>query len=309
MRGRENTCRKKKVPVSHIVFYCAVLAYPVLQFSIMWLGVNVNSILLAFKRYDINTMDYTWIGFDNFSRVLSDLAHSDKLLYSLRNSIILYAFTWVSLPVTLLITFYIHKKFCLSGFFKVILYVPTFISSVIMVFIYKMMIERGYPEIVFRLTGDRPLGLLTNPDTSFAMVILYTVYFSFGGGMLMYLGAMGGVCDELVEAAQLDGAGLMREFWHGMLPGIWPTLSVYILTGAIGFLLADPGLFLFYDLNADAKYYTFGYYLFRGIKQAGQADFPYYSAYGIVFTFIAIPLMVIVRLILNRVDPMRGTEA
>ena len=49
-----------------LIFYIAMMAIPVIQFCIMYIGVNFNSILLAFQKYNIDTGRYVYNGFQNF---------------------------------------------------------------------------------------------------------------------------------------------------------------------------------------------------------------------------------------------------
>ena len=77
---------------NRLIFYCAFLSLPVLQFCIFYIGVNFNSILLAFKSYEYETGAYQWVGFMNFKEVFRDFGSVLYLQASIRNSLMLYAF-------------------------------------------------------------------------------------------------------------------------------------------------------------------------------------------------------------------------
>lgn len=77
-----------------LLFYIAFMAIPVIQFCIFYIGVNFNSILLAFQRYDVNTGKYFFYGLQNFDQFFFDLAlPGSPLNVSIFNSLIVYAGT------------------------------------------------------------------------------------------------------------------------------------------------------------------------------------------------------------------------
>ena len=100
-------------------FYCLMMAIPILQFCIMWVGVNFNSIILSLKEYDIQ-MNITWT-FNNFINVVKDILSDEYLQTSLLNSIQFYIINFlITMPTSLIISFYFYKKFALSRPLKII---------------------------------------------------------------------------------------------------------------------------------------------------------------------------------------------
>ena len=55
---------------SEHLFLAIIFAFPILQFLVMYVGVNLNSILLAFKTYDQQTSSYYISGFGNLKKYL-----------------------------------------------------------------------------------------------------------------------------------------------------------------------------------------------------------------------------------------------
>ena len=84
---------------------------------IFYIGVNINSILLAFQKYTIDGKT-VFAGFDNFKDVFATFSDVGELRYGLKNSLLLYAVGLViSLPLGLFFSFYIYKKCFMSSFF------------------------------------------------------------------------------------------------------------------------------------------------------------------------------------------------
>ena len=86
----------KKDRTRDLIFYLGLLILPLLQFSIFYVGVNFNSILLALKKIDPLTGEEGWVGFDNFKRVFQDWKEMPLFSYAFKNSFMSINFPSVS---------------------------------------------------------------------------------------------------------------------------------------------------------------------------------------------------------------------
>lgn len=305
----EELPRKKHMSVNRsklndLVFYCLLMAFPVAQFCVFWIGVNGNSILLAFQNIDGLTGEVTWVGLNNLKTALIDIVTDPSLVTGIKNSLILYVCgTAIGVSLALLFSYYITKKYPLSGLFKIMLFMPSIISVIAMTVMYNYIVERAIPELISMITGVHEDGLLTRQSTALATLIFYAIWFSFGTSVLMYLGAMSGVSESVIEAAQVDGASPTREFFSIILPSIWPTLSTFLVTGSIGIFTNQMNLFTFYGTRAPENLVTLGYLLYAWTQGGSRAEYPYLSSIGIIFTCVAVPLTMIVRKLLEKFGP------
>lgn len=74
---------------------------------------------------------------------------------------------------------------------------------------------------------------LTDPAWTKPAIILMKLW-AVGGGMLLYLASLQGVPEQLYEAAEIDGASVLRRFWHITVPMITPVLFFELVTHIIG---------------------------------------------------------------------------
>ena len=288
---------------NRLIFYCAFLSLPVLQFCIFYIGVNFNSLLLAFKSYEYETGAYQWVGFMNFKEVFRDFGSVLYLQASIRNSLMLYAFTMLTTFLALLFSYYIFKRAPLSRLFQTMLFIPNIISAIVMVTIFKYFVERAIPFAWEKLMGETVQGLLGNQKTTLGTLIFYCCWSGFGVQMLMYSGAMSGVSDSVIEAAKLDGITPIREFFYIIVPLIYPTLVTFLVVEVAGIFTNQMKLYNFYGLKAEYSLYTFGYFLYKEIQSVNISGYPYLAAMGLVLTAVAVPLTLIVRKVLETVGP------
>ena len=295
------------------IFYWSILAFPLLQFIIFYVGVNLNSFALAFQKFDYSGNGYTFVGFENlfqnFLDVFKEFQEAKYLQTAVWNSVLVFILGLViGLSLGLLFSYYIYKKCALSKFYKTILFLPYIISSITLVIIYKYFVEQAVPEVVLKLFNIEMDGLLSNQNTEFGAILFFTIWTGFGVQTLIYSSSMSGISNEIVEAAKMDGITPLKEFLFIDIPIIAPTISVFVVSSVATLFVNQMNLFNFYGAEAPYGIYTIGYYIYRGVSAAGTtlSDYPYYAAFGLVMTMITIPITLIVRKVMNKLDPNEG---
>ena len=303
--------RKKRLD-KKLLFYCGLLALPLLQYAIFYIYVNFNAFFLAFTKYDSLTGQSSFAGFENFKTVWHNFFIGNSSYHfglRLKNSLINYTCSiLVGVGGSILFSYYIYKKQWGGGFFKVILFLPTVIPGIALSTIYRLLINGGFRSLYNSLTGKSVMFLMGGgaESTTFTMVLLYNLFFGFATQVLMYLGAMNKINPSITEAAKLDGASYMRELLSITIPCIYGTVVTFVVVGLTGIFTADMGLYSFFGENAVAESQTLGYYLLRETRVAGtnRAEFPEISAIGMLFTVVVAPISIMLKRFLDKKDPM-----
>ncbi len=307
---------KKKMQKNNrnsLIFYCLLMAWPVLQFCVFYIGVNFNSILLAFKKIDAsNYSSFTWT-LNNFKQWFTNQSNFEILKSSLGVSFKAYAISLlIGVPLGLFFSYYIYKKMPLSDFFRVMLFLPSIISSIILVTIYMYFLDNAlYPlwDNIFKTNwvATKPPLLGPAAKNQFATVMFYNVLVSFGTSVLMYSNKMSSIPPEIVESAHLDGAGGLKEFWYIVLPQVFSTLSVFLVTGVSGIFINQINGFAFFGYGTPLNSTTIGFYMYNRTRDAatnGYIDvFPPYAALGLMITCFAIPATFLVKHLLTKYGP------
>lgn len=289
------------------LFIISALAIPLFVFSVFYIGVNINCILLAFKEYDLDSGKFVWASkaFVNFTDFFDKLRSEDFMDYSIKNSVILFCVSlFFNLPFHIFNAYYIYKKKFLHGPFKVLLFLPSVISSVVTVTMFKYFLIYGLNDIYKMFGWGVAPQFLYNVETGFTTTIVYSCWISFGGSMILFLGLMNRISPSVTEAAALDGVNSFQEFLYIVLPLIFPTISIYVINLIAGFFSAQGSLFTFYGQTARKEYYTFGYYYYINVLgDSGVSKYPMAAASGVVFTLVVAPITLLARRILNKLYP------
>ena len=93
------------------------------------------------------------------------------------------------------------------------------------------------------------LGWLNDPKVAPWTIILASVWKSMGFNILFYIAALQNVPKDLIEAGAIDGAGVLRRFWHI----VWPMLSPTTF-----FLIVTNMTYAFFETYATIDYLTPG---------------------------------------------------
>ena len=286
------------------VFYCLMIALPVVQVLIFYFGVNINSILLAFKNYDRDTGSYVWTGFGHFAKTLTEMFTEPTWAFAFKNSIIVWVVsTTVSMALALFFSYYIYKKGLFKNFFRVMLFLPSIISSIVMVILFRNLVDNFIPALVLKIGGEEILGLLANHNTTMLILIIYNILMSFGTNVLLLSGAMSSIPQSITEAAQIDGAGKLREFFTIVFPQIFPTFLTILIISIANLFSNQLNLFSFYGDHAEAQFSTVGYLLYKRTLKASYAEYSDLAAIGILLTLVIVPITLGVRKILEKVGP------
>lgn len=291
---------------SHFFFYLSIVAFPILQFLIFFVYMNLNSFALAFQKYDFDVGKFVWNGLHNFKNIFLDFSRDESMSASVKNSLILFFFNLVfSNFGTIVFSYYIYKNHVGSKIFKVILYAPHIISNVIVVLMFTEFVDTIIPKIWLDLF-NKEISPLLNPDNMtrrYVTVLFFCIWISFGTQVLVYSGTMSSISESIIESAKLDGITPVKELFLIVIPMIWPTTITFLLSALAGLFTNQMHLFSFFGANAEPSMQTFGYLLYSRVQQGTMADYPYLSALGLLMTCVAAPITLLVRRLLEKYGP------
>ena len=289
-----------------LIFNICIMGIPILQFLIFYVGVNFNSFFLSFKEIDAVTGKSTW-SLVSLKKAYKWIIYSPSMGRIALNSLLVYLINSViAMPLGLLFSFYIAKKLPLSGFFRVVLFLPSIISGVVFVSMFDRFVNMALPDFFTYELGKELGGLLSssNVKTVFSTLIFFMIWNGFGGSVLIYSNAMSGISVDVIEAAHIDGAIGIKEFWHIDFPLIFSTFATFYITGVATLFTNQLNLFTFYGAGAPGKLQTFGYWMFARVQSAKtEVDYPVVSAMGLLQTCVAVPLTFAIKWALEKFGP------
>lgn len=300
---------KKKSNKGDLLFYSLLMIWPLLQFAVFYIYVNFNSILFAFSKYTDNTrsLSFTYL-FSNIKEFISSVntGGNHYLGEALGRSLLGWIITTgISLPLGLFFSYYIGRNMFGAGFFRVILFLPSVISVLVLVYVYNIFVTDALPAILkdfFAITINNPLD--STKQSAFNAILIFKIFIGFGTSVLMFSNAVSEVSPDTIEAGKIDGASAIQEFWHIILPSLYSTMTVFLITSVSNILLDQFEVFSFYSWYPGNKVITVGYLFFiKSTAVDAETLYPAIAAFGVLLTLIAVPTTLIVKYLLERFGP------
>lgn len=193
----------------------------------------VKGIMISFTNWDGYSQTSTWVGFDNYLRMLKDenigTVIKNTLIYGIGSTLFQ---NFIGLLYALLLNQSIRTK----GLARTIVYLPVIISPLIMGYIWYFIFQLngGALNDIILLFRDEPINLLANPEFN-VWIITFVNTFQFTGiAMTIYLAGLQSIPKDYYEAANLDGASPFKSFWHITLPMLAPSITINVVLNIIG---------------------------------------------------------------------------
>ena len=214
----------------------------------------IYSLYMSFHDWNIMYNIKDFIGFGNYKEVFQDerffnalkkeVFQDERFFNALKNTLI-YTVSYVPILVilSLALAAFINEKFIASGFYKTVLFIPAITSMAIIAIIFRFLLDGdiGYVSLALRKLGISVPDFLRDPETAMWSVVLTSVWRWVGFYMVIFLSGFNSIPDSLYEAAEIDGAGKLRQFFSISLPLLMPTISFTLITNLINsFQVFDP---------------------------------------------------------------------
>lgn len=215
-----------------------VCTFPfILGFFLFLIVPMLISAYYSFCDYDILSAP-KWIGADNFIKIFTNDA---KFVKSIG---VTFYFALVSVPLrlvfALIVALVLLKNTRLTAFYRSAYYLPSIIGGSVAVSILwkRMFAIDGTVNLLLKGIGiDSHLAWLGNTSTAIWTLIILAVW-QFGSSMLIFLSSLKQIPGTLYEAAHVDGASGISQFFHITLPLLTPTIFFNLVMQMINGFLA-----------------------------------------------------------------------
>lgn len=264
-----------------------------LGFFVLTLYPMIYSLGLSFTDYDFTKPDLTqWIGLGNYIKMFGDAfgmsdftASTGEVMrtdpYYLKSLSVTFIYVFVSVPLkltaALAVAMLMNQKLRWVPFYRAVYYIPTLLGgSVAIAVLWRKLFEKdGLINMLLGAVGFTNLpGWITNPNYALGTLVLLTVW-QFGSSMIIFLAGLKQIPEEYYEAASVDGATRVRQFFFITLPLLSPVIlfnlilqmisafqaftQAYIIGGGSGGVLNSTLFYTLYLYIQGWTYHEMGY--------------------------------------------------
>ena len=261
----------------------------ILGLLIFLLGPIVVSLYLSFTRYDLLT-SAEWIGFENYVTMFKDPLFWQALKVSAIYSV---ASVPLGLALALVAAVLLDQKLRGIAIFRSIYYLPTVISGVGVAMLWRWMFNSQYGviNVLLGYVGINGPSWITDERWALPALIVASLW-GIGGTMLIFLAGLQGIPGELYEAAEIDGAGRLRQFLAITLPMISHVTFFNLVLGIIGALQNFTDAFVMTGGGPNNATLYLTLYLYRNAFQYLNMGFASAVAWVLFLIVLALTLAV-----------------
>ncbi len=213
-------------------------------------------IIMAFQDFNpgLGYSGSPWIGLDNFRLIFSQPTFLSAVYNTFFISLMKIIFSTLASVIFALQLNEIRQTGP-KRVFQTIVYIPNFISWVIMAGILTDILgSNGIVNEAIKALGGKPVQFISNRGVFPWTLIFSDMWKNFGFGTVVYLATMTGIDPELYESAVVDGAGRWRQTWSITLPMLIPIIILMTVL-ALGNVLS-AGFDQVYNLYSPVVYPT-----------------------------------------------------
>lgn len=251
----------------------------------------VYSIALSFTRYS-GMEAPTWVGIQNYIT-----AFTDPLVGKAASNTIFYAVIAVplGLVIALVLALAMNQNVREVAFYRTIFYAPSLIPAFAMSFIFIVFLnpQFGVFNQVLNIFGGANVNLLGDP-TGVKIAIILMAQLGAGNAALIFLAGLRNIPKTIYEAARVDGAGPMRQFFSITFPLLSPVILFNLITGISGALQVFTEAFIVTNGTGDPDAGALFYMMYLYKNAFGFAELGYASALAVILFLVGLALALLV---------------
>ncbi|MBI3960662.1 MAG: sugar ABC transporter permease [Chloroflexi bacterium] len=205
----------------------------IIGFAVFIAGPLLASLYLSFTKYNV-LRPARFIGLENY---IFAFTNDPLFLPSIGRT---FYFALASVPIamigSLIVAILLNQKLIGTTVWRTMYFLPTLTPIVAAALLWRWMLNPDVGLVNFLLgkIGITGPGWLSSTTWAIPALVLMGLWASVGGSrMIIFLAGLQDVPTEMLEAAEIDGAGTWAKFWNITLPMITPTVFFNLVLGII----------------------------------------------------------------------------
>ncbi|MBB4140262.1 carbohydrate ABC transporter permease [Microbacterium invictum] len=259
---------------------------------------SVQGITFSFTDWNGLNPDWSWVGFDNYVRLINDKAAVGAVVNTLTLAVVVTIFENV---IGLALALALNTRIKSRNALRLVFFAPVVVLSVVVAFLWQFIYTPSGPinQVLEAIgLGELAQNWLGDPDLALGAISVIMIWQFSGYAMVIYLAGLQGVPQEQLEAAALDGAGAFKRFWYVVRPLLAPAITVNLMLALIRGLMAFDQIWVTTQGGPAQSTETLSTLVYRNAFQYGE--FSYSAAIAVVLSLFVAALAIVQYRLLNR---------
>lgn len=213
-----------------------MILLPLIGFVVLQLYPILWTFRWSVFHYNRIPSETRYTGFKNFyTMFFEDFSYWKSWVNTLQ-------FTLYKVPLEMFIALVLATLICNKsvkgkGLFRSVYYLPNVISVAIVGLIFSNLFStNGFVNTMLQKFGGGKIQWLASKPAAMTMLVIGSIWNTFGINVLYFIAAISNVPEELYEAASIDGAGTVKKFFNITIPMIAPVFQTILLLSLLGTL-------------------------------------------------------------------------
>ncbi|MGG1399156.1 sugar ABC transporter permease [Bacillus salipaludis] len=225
----------RNLRVKNTLIGWSFIAIATVMIGLFYFYPMIQSLILSFKSG--TGVSLKFVGFENYIRLFKD----PVFLTTVKNTVI---YLIIQVPIMMILALFLsvllnNKKLKLKGFFRTAIFLPCVTSLVAYSVIFKYLFgQDGIINIMLMKLAliSEPIQWLTDPFWAKITIIIAITWRWTGYNMIFFLSGLQNIDESIYEAAKIDGASSVQQFFKITIPMMKPIILFTTITSTIGTL-------------------------------------------------------------------------
>ena len=228
--GRLHGRALRRVPAAQLVMLVPALVL----FTALIIIPLVMSIVYSFTNLDSYGAVTSFVGFSNYAHLFLDPNTVRALeVTAVLTVVCTVVINFASVGIAMLL----NHQGPLYNVYRSAIFYPYVFSALISGFVWSAILNPdGAMNTLLTHLGIAPVPFFTDPNLAVLSLIVVTIWNSMGFSVVLYLAGLQTIPQDLLEAAEVDGANAFQRFRHIIWPLLGPTVTINIVLVSIGLL-------------------------------------------------------------------------
>lgn len=287
---KQKTLKKKRTKAQkrEMIWALCFIAPTIIGLIVLNFYPVINTLWQSFCKTGDFGKGNVFIGFENYAKVFA----SSEVWHSLWNTI---KYALIEVPfgvvIALVLAVFLNKKLKGTSLFRTIFFLPMVCAPAAVAMVWKWLYNQQF-GLLNNVLGTN-IAWISDPGIAWISIGIIGVWSVIGYNMVLFISGLQEIPGDYYEAAEIDGATGIRQFFHITVPLLSPTTFFIVQTRIIGALTIFDLMFMVMDKtnlaleNTQSIVYLFYNYAFtQGNKGYGATIVIFLVIFIMIVTFI-----------------------
>ncbi len=208
-----------------------------------------QTLYLSFFKSGAFGKGNVFVGLDNYRKLLAD----EQVWCAVRNTLL---YTCLVVPITviiaLLLAVVLNGKIKGKGIYRTIYFIPMVAAPAAVTMVWKWLYNNQYGLInhVLKSMGLKGVNWIDDPNVAMVSIVIIGIWSTVGYSMVLLLAGLQEIPRDYYEAANIDGANAVKQFFSITIPLISPTLFFVLVTSIITAMQVFDVIYMMIDVTS-----------------------------------------------------------